>query len=787
MDNSWIFELSDPKVRSLGGGKARGLQFLQKNGRQIPKTYVVSWDAYLKAKENETEVLEQLSAEIESTLEAGRSYAVRSSANVEDSREVSFAGQFESILEVSSTEAVLEAVQQVWRSASNARVGSYLQSHDMPASDLKMAVILQEMIPPSISGVAFSRNPITGLDEIVIECVPGRGDLLVQGGIIPQRWVNKWGKWTIHPEEAAKQESELVERVAEDVREIADLYQEPADLEWVFDGQKIYWLQLRTIVALQGINIYSNRIAREVLPGIIKPLVWSVNIPLVNNAWIDIFTELIGPNDLKAEELSKAFHYRAYFNMGVIGRVFEALGMPATTLEIMMGLEGGGNKPKFRPSAKVIRHLPRLIRFIWSKARYGKKLEELIPALKTELAELSERQLDLEDSQQILSRVDELFLLTRRCAYANIVAPILMALYGKMLEKKLGQLGIDYAEFDVTRNLAELERFDPNPHLARLHRSFSDLSTADKRRIQDEGWEQLQTLPAARELHGQIQEFIKQFGHLSDSGNDFSRKPWREDPDLVLKLVVGFERTRAEVRKLAWEDLTVSGLARRRLKFIYRKARAFRYYREATGSLFTYGYGLFRNYFLALGDLLVKKGSLSSPEDIFYLRLDEIRTIVERREFKTSPRKLALNRRREIEQSRNADLPDIIYGDEAPPLEAAGEDHVYLTGIPTSRGYYKGETIVIEEAGSFDKMKKGAVLVIPFSDVAWTPLFSKAGAVVSESGGMLSHSSIVAREFGLPAVVSVTGACRRLTSGTLVSVDGYKGTVTVHSQAKVAQ
>jgi len=101
-----------------------------------------------------------------------------------------------------------------------------------------------------------------------------------------------------------------------------------------------------------------------------------------------------------------------------------------------------------------------------------------------------------------------------------------------------------------------------------------------------------------------------------------------------------------------------------------------------------------------------------------------------------------------------------------------------LRGIPTSRGVYEGSVCVIRSLDEFGALEDGNVLVVPFSDVAWTPLFARAGAIVAEAGGVLSHSSIVAREFGVPAVVSVPKACSRL-EGKRVRVNGYEGTVTI--------
>ena len=170
----------------------------------------------------------------------------------------------------------------------------------------------------------------------------------------------------------------------------------------------------------------------------------------------------------------------------------------------------------------------------------------------------------------------------------------------------------------------------------------------------------------------------------------------------------------------------------------------------------------------------MQKDLLYDPEDIFYLYDHEIReaAIGELPQVKFS--QLVEKRKVEIEGSRDIDLPEIIYGDQAPPIVRSQASTLY--GIPTSRGIYCGPTRVVSGIQDFDKLNDGDVLVIPYSDVGWTPLFARAGAVVAESGGMLSHSSIVAREYGIPAVVSVPGALK-LGDNISALVDGYRGLV----------
>jgi pyruvate,water dikinase len=185
---------------------------------------------------------------------------------------------------------------------------------------------------------------------------------------------------------------------------------------------------------------------------------------------------------------------------------------------------------------------------------------------------------------------------------------------------------------------------------------------------------------------------------------------------------------------------------------------------------------LLRDCFHLLGDCMVAEGRLGHWEDIFYLYLSEVQVWALGEGECLDLAALAAARQEEMRCSRDATVPEVIYGEMAPPLVSG--DAAQLRGIPTSRGYYAGPARVVRGLADFAKVAAGDVLVIPYSDVGWTPLFARAGAVIAESGGILSHSSIVAREYNLPAVVSVAGAMG-LTDGVLVEVDGFSGQIYV--------
>jgi pyruvate,water dikinase len=352
-----------------------------------------------------------------------------------------------------------------------------------------------------------------------------------------------------------------------------------------------------------------------------------------------------------------------------------------------------------------------------------------------------------------------------------------MQIYTGMLKKQLSRMGVEFEQFDLTQGMEALDQFDPNVHLAELSRQYRELDEPLQARISEGSYDEFCQLPGIEPLQETVERFREQFGYLRDSDIDFSMTPWRDDPDLVLRMVVNYTSAEGKDQKVTFADLETPGPQRLLLRPIYRRARRFRYYREAFGYLHKLGYSLFQPYFLAMGDGLVSRGTIGDREDIYYTYFDEVRDIVENERYQAEYRQRIEERKRELEDCLDITPPSVIYGDHAPPLESHITDK--LKGTPTSRGQYTGPVRVVRGIRDFDKLQEGDVLVIPYSDVGWTPLFTKAGAVIAESGGMLSHSSIIAREYSIPAVVSVPGACH-LTDASLVTVDGYRGEIVIH-------
>lgn len=773
----YIIDITRQKTPASVGNKAANLRKLSDIGMKIPKTYAVKWDAYHRYTQDDISLVDELKNEIARTIEPDKTYAVRSSANIEDSLDRSFAGQFKSVLHVKGVDNILQAVWSVWSSAQTPAVKTYLERHDIPTSNLSMGVIVQEMVRPVLSGVALSKNPVTGGDDIVVEAVKGEGTLLVQSGSTPYRWVNKWGYW-VEKADGADLPTGLIEEIVAKTKLIAQKLRHSVDLEWVYDGDQVHWVQVRAITTLKNRNVYSNYIPREMLPGMIKPLIFSVNIPLVNSIWIRWMSEITGDLGLKPEDLAKSFYYRVYFNMGALGDIFEGLGFPRESVEMIMGsLPRGAARPPMKMGPKTLSRLPWMLAFMVDKWSFASKMRKALPQLAERINNTPYLGLDSWSESDLLAAIDRHYKLMQETAYYNVMGPLLMGMYNNVLKSMLKKRGVDFTAFDLTEGMDEIAEHDPATSLRRLNAQFRALPPEVQEKMRGISYADFQKMTEAGNFPQNVAQAIAEFGHLSDNGNDFSAVPWRECPQLVLQLVMDFVPAREETRKVSLSDVKSNGRLGGMFMFFYKRSREFRLLREQVSSLYTHGYGLFRYYFLALGKHFTRQGLIDAAEDIFYLTFGQVRDLVNGQPTSTDLRLEIACHKANMERYKDILIPTIIYGDEIPPVREPDMD--VLTGIPTSIGHYTGKVKVVKGIQDFAKVAHGDVLVVPYSDVGWTPLFARAGAVVAESGGLLSHSSIVAREYNIPAVVSVEGATL-MPDETMVTVDGHKGEVLIH-------
>ena len=771
--SNFVYPISDIQFNESLGEKTRGIKFLFDNNFLIPRTYVCSSKAYEEYLNSG--LVKFLEEEIGSKIDWKKKYSVRSSASIEDSPSHSFAGQFKSDLNISGKSNIIKSIEKVWNSTKNDKINSYLRKSGINFSNIKMAVLIQEMVKAKVSGVVFTKNPLNGRDEIIIEAVSGFGDILLQGGINPYRGIYKWGQWLQKPK-IPDMPLEILEEVVNKSKILERKKRVPLNLEWAYDGKSIYWLQLREITTLSNLSFYSNKMAKEFLPGIIKPLVWSVNITVVCGAWINLLSQVLPKLNLRPEDLAKKFYNHAYFNMGTIGKVFNEFGMPKEGLEVLMGYGiDAPAKPSMKPGLKSLKHLPNLIRFMFDKIFFERRMKKFIKNNNQEIKKICAKDLFTLDISETFSAIESLFTYNRKAAYFVIVSQLLNSIYNRIFMKMIGKKNLHLDDINI--EMENYEEINPNNKIHDLHEKYKELSQEDQRsyRLFLENKHDLTNNSELEKFKKEFNSFMEKFGHLSDQGNDFSRTTWKEQPLILLSIIANYENSLSINDKKTKRTHEVSGLFQ---NLFYKKVKEGLEYKERISFNYMKSYGLFRRYFLHLSKMFVNTGFYEDSEDIFYLTFEEIKKIIKDHSFSADLNSKIMKRKQEILDYKYIELPDVIYGDQAPILPKKGFITKKFSGIPASKGYYTGETCVVMGIKDFFKVKNGDVVIIPFSDISWAPIFAKAGAVVAESGGILSHSAIITREYGIPCIVGVNGACQ-IGDKVKIHVDGFSGRVLV--------
>jgi pyruvate,water dikinase len=522
------------------------------------------------------------------------------------------------------------------------------------------------------------------------------------------------------------------------------------------------------------------------LPGIILPLVWSVNGPLMSRVFIQFLEDLLGPVNITPKDAGTLIHYRFYINVGALSRLFADFGLPEDSLELLAGMEKGASMPRMpRPTPRALRRLPHILSALARFRRYDRTLDRQLPGA-WESSRRFAREVDLTtlDAPALLRRMEALEPLVEASTYYHTVTLMIMRMYTMRLRSRLqraGMLGPD-EPLDLRADgnsvhdlghaldkLAVLARALPTEEQARLRaREIGMLRTAAEPAAADDGEAR------ASDFVDGFNDFMRRFGHLADSGVNMASPSWSEQPEVVLAMIA------ARLDSPAAHAGAVLEPRQRRLRRAWQRAIRYHTLRDETSSLYTYTYGQYRPIFLTLADRLIETGALETREDVFYLTLDELRRVVDARLTPAEALVIVRGRRAEVEIASKGEPPEVVVGDTADLIELPRRRT--LRGIASSRGRYTGRVVVCRGLDDIERVEQGAVVVVPFSDASWNALFTRAGAVVAESGGMLSHSAILAREYGVPAVVSVRGALS-LDDGALVTVDGLHGTVSVLEDA----
>jgi pyruvate,water dikinase len=801
------------------GGKGANLGELVRHGFPVPPGVVLPTSAYeaVLAETGLGRTLEQLSesgsdgsrirdlfanialperirADIAAayTSLGGGPVAVRSSATAEDQAGAAFAGQHDTFLNVIGEQAVLAAVTDCWASLWTERAIAYREREGIEPREARIAVVIQKMVPADTAGVMFSANPVTGeRGEIVVDASPGLGEAVVSGRVTPDHYVldgsGRVRAFTPGSREVAiraaaaggTQESagpdsagpalngrQLTE-LAQLARRVQDHFGRPQDMEWAIAGGHLYLLQARPMTALPPQPLRLSRFQR-----------------LVGPFFVEMFQERPYPLDVSGW-MQRGILAMLHGMAGSVGVVFPSVN------EILPEEDG--------VVVRLVPPVPRpTLRTLGAPLLVARRARQFDPPRWTEDRRFaafleSVRRLNDEDPKslswrEVIALADGSFDAMRgitelRKSYLpGVFVPLLklrlmLLLLGK---PRLASALIAGAETRTSQANRALEA------LAERVRSTPSLERAFTGQPPTELLEQLEDQEEFREFHAAFEAFLAEYGHRETVSVVLSSAPtWCDAPEVVVGLITSMlgerrataDQTGAALAELLRHPALRFRPVRRHLLSVVDAAKAGMAFREDSHFYATMVLPPLRRALLELGRRLCAAGVLANPEEIHHLRYEELSAIADAGTLAASERdryrRLVLDRaakRRELDGIPLLD-PAVLF---APGRRPPG---ALVSGVPASRGQATGKVRIIRGPADFGLLRSGEVLVCPYTNPSWTPLFQRAAAVVVDAGGIGSHAAIVAREYGIPAVMGTGSGTSVLRNGGLVRVDGTTGRV----------
>jgi rifampicin phosphotransferase len=810
---------------AIAGGKGANLGELIRAGFRVPRGFCVTTDAYdaFVAHNHLEVVLGSDGATIRGAMEAApmppeleaairvacnrlapaAPVAIRSSATAEDLPEAAFAGQQDTYLNVIGEVAILDAVRRCWASLWTDRAIAYRQRQQLDPATLKLAVVVQEMVLADVAGVLFTRNPVTGAhNEMVVDASPGLGEAVVSGLVTPDHFRLRkhwWGREVVERRVGNREvvvrplAGGGVDRVSgqaasspagmalrdRDLRRLARLgaaierhFGSPQDVEWAVAGGRLYVLQARPITALptEVGQVRSAGPLGGILGGLVGEMLPTRPYPLEASTWglNRIVSELLG-DMFGLVGLAVRFDRSFVEQDGVLVRFTGRIPVQPTPAMALAPI-------------RVVRQARRFDSAQWQH-------DPLIEEARRRVRELETRDVRSLTWPELLATVREALAVPRLLGQVRVLYIPDAALGLAGLRLLLGLLGRS-DRLDTLLSGLQTRTMQSNRELEALAvRIRSDALLADTFEQYEpaELWRAVEAQPSGQAFLAELQTFLDEYGHREAGGTLLvSQSTWKDAPEVVLGMLRGLARApqpahaqapdwRAARDELLRHPLLRLPPIRRAFLAWLARGRRFAPIREDTRFYATMMLPVLNRALLELGRRLAAAGVLVHAEDVWHLRFEEL----ERIQGTWPPSstvaqelRATVERRKQIRESlRGTPLVD-------PRLvgqRARGD--ALVSGIPGGAGVAEGPVRVIRDGSEFGKLQPGEVLVAPYTNPAWTPLFQRAAAVVVDSGGPMSHAAIVAREYGIPAVMATGDGTARLADGDVVRIDGTRGVV----------
>ena len=816
------------------GNKGKFLLLMKQNGFNVPDGFVLDSDTYDETvkgepekvitktldglnKDNLKETVAKLQAlfdgiklpaktsdEIKDLVKADKLYAVRSSGTKEDLDEFSFAGQYQTFLNT-KPEDVEARVIDCYKSMFSEIILSYLVNRKIDTSELKMSVVVQEMVQSDKSGICFTIDPVTGNDKtMLIEVSEGLGEDIVSGKTVPEQYHYNWydNKEIDRAEGSKLISAENVEKYAKVFAGIQQQFGYPCDIEFAIKDDELFILQSRRITKLNysGINdIWSTADFKDggVSATVCTPYMWS----LYEYIWeYSLRRFIVDSKILKDEQLPKKlgemYYGRCYWNLTAVKKAMEQIvGYKEKEFDNEYGIvgdyEGDGKVTGATP--KVLCHL---IPIVIEQNKLLKDRRENSERYKQELLDLYygyKKHLDegtIDDiTKEFYKITHETYLRSETTYFHQIfINTIHQSLYKDSLLKYVSEseylsllASIDnishllpfYDMWDITRKIRSNEE---------TAKYWKDNSAEDIAKNLDSGKFEL---PLVRKL-------IDDYGYHSDKELDITYPCYYEEPQVMISMVKdmallddSYSPESDKERGVAVYTEILNNLKKNVSAGKYKKIaskvtnmRKMLWWREEFRDVSTRFYYMLRMYTIEYAKKLVSDGVLEKLDDVWFLKVGNLWDYIGGNKTKEDLNDIITRNKFYYNAYRNYISDNEIGHNFRVISESANKNSI--RGLGANNGKITGTARVIEDFTQIDRLQEGDILVTRFTDTGWTPKFAILSGIVTEYGGILCHAAIVSREYGIPAIVCCKDAMSKISDGQTITIDGSTGVVTIN-------
>lgn len=798
-----LFENISKNDVKTAGGKGANLGEMTRAGIPVPPGVVLTVQAYQRFMENNKidvsvkpeeirnailtgnmpeDVQEEISAFYRGLGENAR-VAVRSSATAEDLEDASFAGQQETFLNVQGEDMLINSIKACYASLWGDRAVSYRREKGYDKQPVALAAVIQCMVESEAAGVLFTQNPANGKEsEMLINSSYGLGETVVSGSVSPDEVIcardghmisqvigskeikvvyGEEQTVTVPVEEENRGKLSLtlhqIKKLVDKGIEIEMHYQSPMDIEWAFVGEELYILQARAITA-KNVQTFDENLMPTIRP--------------INKKMKDSLLFMLEKEPFSYYPLDYDFS----MILGKQKAVIFAQG--GIKIDNECGIDDNGfmSLPALKFGlGKEIGHLPAILKDMSNHLENVRKAKAVLECTEPKINVFANMDCTHMKMADCLNAFTDLYQLIVDIAYARFYYAVFPGfMMNRKLEKYLKRVDENLTAYNMLSGLS-YKTADINRDLSILAKKVKADNALAEAVLTGKSYEEI--IEQFPEAAGWFQDFLTEHGYKSDFNcYCFMAKTWMEDKDRFLQVLKPLLSAEGEKEislaegenqhKELLQKMT-QGLTEKQKEKVQQLVEYYRFYhvfREDSQYLW-------ETAFFACRKILKRTAQLLEVTEVElqYLFWEELKDSMEREELSEKDQD-KIRRRKELR-------PTVEEYWRRQQWEALKGDGETIKGISGSTGEAIGEVCIVKSPAEFGKLKKGNILVCRYTDPEWTPLFTLAAAVVSDTGGALSHAAIVAREYHIPAVLATGCATTQLKDGDKIMVSGTAGEV----------